>query len=214
MARWNWVAAVLPMAIAGCPALLSQGGLTRLSFSPPPTTASPAALPSPEPTPTAGGQATLAPTPSPIPTPSLVRKSDVRLGMGLVGSNQQGSGYFVFATGLDTSNADAADIQFVLTSGVGMMVGLGIEGRRTYSFADLGNADLASIPEAPETGYSTGIRVGGLTTTTVSVGRTYVIRIETPPGKSYAKLRLRQLSAATVLFDYAYQTATGSRALE
>jgi hypothetical protein len=131
------------------------------------------------------------------------------------------SANFDFFTGQETMLDDGGQVHFAFWSGVSKDEdGLTLYGRQyvakkiVVQFQDAGQVPLDQIKEAPEYGWSVAAP-NKRGTTKVTPGNVTLLRMRLNDERDqfFAKLLVKDFSQSMVTFDYAIQTATGSRQL-
>ncbi len=156
---------------------------------------------------------------------TVVQKNDIRLVLAkdtrfttfsLFKSNR-----FDLFNGQETMVEDGGQVEFSFWSGISTEEdGLHLYGRQYVTkkidiqFQDAGRVPLEQLKEAPEYGWSVVApdKRGNIKITPGNV-KLLRIRMNDDRDQFYAKLIVKDFSQSMVTFDYAIQTATGSRLL-
>jgi|GEM_PF-4691658 len=205
--------------ICGC--TLDPAAIAR--FGAPVPTATPAEAP-------AAGD---GPAPD-TPTSTLLTRKDVKISMFKVSDS---SGLAIYETsnfdlfkGFDTDSGDVGHLQFsfvaglyakTLTDAFGVDAPLILWGRRfttnriQVNYVDSKSSDFDGQKMAPEFGWS-AVAPGERGRIGVKVGNIYFakIRLNDDQDQLYGKIQVKDFNDLKVTFDYAIQTATGSRQLQ
>lgn len=162
----------------------------------------------------------------PTPTPTTVSKQGVILNLA---HDTYYEPYFTvyiskkfdFNNGAESSAFDFGQVEFASNARFQKEEDNGhfIYGRKytniplDLGFIDKGQVDLSSVSEAPEYGWSSAT---GENRNRIKVKSGFVYLVRTQYRNSnenlYGKLLIKDLAPSKVVFDYVWQTATGSRA--
>ena len=167
--------------------------------------------------------ATAGPTQS--GTSSISQRTDVRITMAkdptITVVSYYSSAKFDLFTGQETMLDDGGHVEFLFLNGLSTEKdGLSLFGRKyvakkaVMQFQDAGQVPLDQVKEAPEYGWSVAApdQRGSIKLTPGKV-TLLRMRLNDERDQFFAKLLVKDFSQSMVTFDYAIQTATGSRQL-
>lgn len=167
-------------------------------------------------------------------TSTLLTRKDVKISMFKVSDSYGATTYetsnFDLFKGYDTDSWDVGHLQFMFVAGIStknLTDAWGVESplilwarrvttnRIQLNFQDSRSTDFGSQKVAPEYGWN-AVAPGERGRIGVKVGNIYFarVRLNDDQDQLYGKIQVKDFNDLKVTFDYAIQTATGSRQLQ